>query len=185
MDNAATAGVLDFEVYLLMTMKYGMINRDAVREAKLTEHGLSLSDAESIHQRVAELLCNESTQFENLRALVEPATSDSGSLTFRGILWPEFDFTATANDDGSLRSAGYRRGRGKPQVADDPTRQPAWSMDATDFAHYFGPLTVKSTAALFDTYLPAQELHEFEWNGREYGAGFGWGLFLSASLIWT
>lgn len=74
MNAAPLVGALDFEVYLLVTMKYGLINRDAVREAKLVEHGLSLSDAERIHRRVADLLNDETTQFENLRALVGAET---------------------------------------------------------------------------------------------------------------
>lgn len=185
MNAAPLVGALDFEVYLLVTMKYGLINRDAVREAKLVEHGLSLSDAERIHRRVADLLNDETTQFENLRALVGAETPEIGSLTFPGILWPDFDFTATADRDGSIRAAGYRRVRGQVRVAEAPTGQPPWSMDTADFAQHFGPVTVTSTSALFDEYLPAQELHEFEWGGRRYGAGFGWGLFLAASMVWT
>lgn len=185
MNAAPFAHVLDFEVYLLVTMKYGMINQDAEREAKLAEHDLSFGDAERIHQRVAEVLRDKATQFAKLQTLVGVDARDAGALSFEGILWPEFDFTATGGRDGSIQTAAYRRARGEPGCAAAPTAQPPWSMDTADFAQCFGPARVTSTAALFDEYLPAQELHEFEWDGRRYGAGFGWGLFLSASLMWT
>lgn len=185
MHTAASAHVLDFEVYLLVTMKYGMINQDAEREAKLFEHGLSLGDAERIHQRVADALRDETTQFANLRALVGAEARNVGALSFKGILWPDFDFTANAGRGGSIQAAGYRRARGERCCAAAPTAQPPWSMDTADLAQCFGPTQITSTAALFAEYMPAQELHEFEWQGRRYGAGFGWGLFLSASLMWT
>lgn len=185
MTAAPLARTLDFEVYLLVTMKYGMINQDAEREAKLAEHGLSFQDAERIHGEVSELLANESTQFENLRTLVGVGEPGATSLTFNGILWKDFDFTATANESGSIRSAGYQRARGRALVATSPSEQAPWTMDLTDFTQHYGPLALTSTAPLFDEYLPAQELHKFEWDGREYGAGFGWGLFLSAAMMWT
>jgi hypothetical protein len=179
------ASVLELEVYLLVTMKYGMFDQDLERKAKLAEHGLSFGDAERIHQRVADVFRDASTQFANLQALLGAEADNGGALSFHGILWPEFDFTATADCDGSIGAAGYRRARGEPVCAAAPTVQPPWSMDTDDFAHCFGPTNVTSTSVLFDKYLPAQELHEFDWEGRRYGAGFGWGLFLSASLMWT
>ncbi|GAB5895394.1 hypothetical protein OKHIL_12010 [Mycolicibacterium mageritense] len=185
MDAAPHVGALDFEVYLLVSMKYGMINRDAVREAKLAERGLSVGDAEHIHLRVAEQLANRSTQFENLRTLVGAEAPEIGSLTFRGILWPDFDFTATANHDGSIDSAGYRRARGHALVVGSPTEQPPWSMDAADFTHNFGPVTIGYSSGLFEEMLPAHKGLDFDWNGRKYRAAFSWGLFLSASLVWT
>ncbi|MCG7583657.1 hypothetical protein [Mycolicibacterium sp. OfavD-34-C] len=70
MNTAPFTRALDFEVYLLVTMKYGMINQDSEREAKLAEHGLSFGDAERIHQRVADELRYASTQFAKLQALL-------------------------------------------------------------------------------------------------------------------
>ena len=185
MNTAPFTRALDFEVYLLVTMKYGMINQDSEREAKLAEPGLSFGDAERIHQRVADELRYASTQFAKLQALLGLRADNGNTLSFQGILWPEFDFTATADSDGSIAAAEYRRARGEPVCAAAPTIQPPWSMDTVDFAHCFGPAKVISTSVLFDKYLPAQELHEFDWEGRRYGAGFGWGLFLSASRMWT
>ena len=163
----------------------GSVDEQHLREAKLAEHGLSFGDAERIHQRVADELRYASTQFAKLQALLGLRADNGNPLSFQGILWPEFDFTATADSDGSIAAAEYRRARGEPVCAAAPTIQPPWSMDTVDFAHCFGPAKVISTSVLFDKYLPAQELHEFDWEGRRYGAGFGWGLFLSASRMWT
>lgn len=179
------ASVLDFEVYLLATMKYGMLIREADREAKLAEHGLSFADAERIHRRVAELFDNKSTQFANLRALIGTEAPEAASLTFKGILWPDYDFTATSDDSGAIRTAGYRRARGQATAAASPAEQPSWSMDVDDFTHHFGPASIGYHSELFDEVLPAHEGHDFEWNGRLYRAGFSWGLFLFASLMWT
>ncbi|CQD16763.1 hypothetical protein A5731_16045 [Mycolicibacterium conceptionense] len=183
--NAVTTSVLDFEVYLLVTMKYGMLNRKAVLEAKLAEHGLSFGDAERTHRRIAELLANEPTQFESLRALIGAETQSNEVLRFSGILWPDFDFTAEPSSTGAIQSAGYQRARGRVVVADSPTEQPPWSMDAADFGRHFGPVTVGHQSSLFDDTLPAHEGHQFDWRGKQYGAGFSWGLFLFASLMWT
>ncbi|WP_396935531.1 hypothetical protein [Mycolicibacterium sp.] len=184
--NAVSMGsVLDFEVYLLVTMKYGMLNREAVLEAKLAEHGLSFADAERTHGRITELLSNEATQFESLRALLGAGRQETQSLGFSGILWPDFDFTAHTSTSGAIQPAGYRRARGQAVVAESPTEQPPWSMDVAEFIHHFGPTTVQYQSGLFDKTLPAHVGHEFDWSGRAYGAGFSWGLFLFASLMWT
>lgn len=63
MNPVPNASVLEFEVYLLATMKFGMLIREAEREAKLADYGLSIGDSERIHRRVAELLSDRSTQF--------------------------------------------------------------------------------------------------------------------------
>ena len=185
MNPAANASVLEFEFYLLATMKFGMLIREAERGAKLADYGLSIGDSERIHHRVADLLADPSTQFENLRSLIGPETSESGSLTFSSILWPEFDFTALSGNGRAINAAVYRRARGQALGATSPTEQSPWSMDVTDFTHHFGPTTIGYHSDLFDETLPAHEGHDFNWNGRTYRAGFSWGLFLFASLMWT
>ena len=185
MNPAANSSVLEFEVYLLATMKFGMLIREAEREAKLADYGLSIGDSERIHRRIAELLADRSTQFENLRSLIGPETSENGSLTFSGILWPEFDFTAESGNGRAIKAAGYRRARGQAMGATSPTEQSPWSMDVADFTHYFGLTTIGFRSGLFDEPLPAHEGHDFNWNGRTYRAGFSWGLFRFASLMWT
>lgn len=185
MNTVPIAAVLDFEVYLLVTMKYGMLNRESVLEAKLAEHNLSFADAERTHRRIAELLSDEATQFESLRALLGATCQEAQLLGFSGILWPDFDFIAHTSASGTIQSAGYRRARGQAVVAESPTEQPPWSMDVSEFIQHFGPTTVQYQSGLFDKTLPAHTGHEFDWSGRAYGAGFSWGLFLFASLMWT
>ncbi|MFL0242578.1 MULTISPECIES: hypothetical protein [Mycobacteriaceae] len=86
-----------------------------------TSEGLSFDDAEDIHQRIAGLFDDESTRFERLKHLVGDAGDpDTRSLTYRSVLWPDFVFTATSDDDGGLESAEYRRARGKAQKAASP-----------------------------------------------------------------
>ena len=58
-------------------------------------------------------------------------------------------------------------------------------MDVADFTQHFGPTTIGYRSDLFDATLPAHEGHDFNWKGRTYRAGFSWGLFLFASLMWT
>ncbi|MDY6997010.1 MAG: hypothetical protein SW019_10460 [Actinomycetota bacterium] len=185
MNPAPSASVLEFEVYLLATMKYGMLAREAEREAKLADYGLSFGDSERIHHRVAELLADRCTQFDNLRRLVGAGSPGSDSIVFSGILWPEFDFTAFSDSSGAISSARYRRARGHVSGAASPPQQPPWSMDVHDFTRHFGPTTIGYRSDLFDEVLPAHEGHDFDWDGRPYRAGFSWGLFLFASLMWT
>lgn len=180
-DNA----IRDFEAYLLVTMKYGMINRESDLAAKLAEHGLSLGDAERIHRRITGLFDDELSRFERLKHLVGAAERpDARSLTYPSVLWPEFVFTATADSGGGIESAQYRRAAGKVQRAASPRDQAPWSMDVSEFVNTFGPVANKRSRPLFDEVLPAHDYVEFEWEGRNYSAGFSWGLFLFASLLW-
>ncbi|MGH3723363.1 MAG: hypothetical protein ACRDUS_04450, partial [Mycobacterium sp.] len=66
MNVAPVTSVIEFEIYVLVTMKFGMINREARIEAKLADHGLTLHDAEAIAERVAQALGDESTFFNGL-----------------------------------------------------------------------------------------------------------------------
>lgn len=61
--------IIDFDVYLLMTMRLrmSMANKEAQLEAKLAEHGLSLEDAELIHERIARALGDEASRYENMK----------------------------------------------------------------------------------------------------------------------
>ncbi|WP_234711875.1 hypothetical protein [Mycolicibacterium setense] len=179
-----TSGVPDFEVHQLMTMKWGMIPKRVMIEWTLREYGVSLDDAERIHQQVAGLLEDESSRFENLKQVVGVAKNDSTSLIFSSVLWPGFEFTARRGTDGTLESARYRRAGGHVRPADSPGEQPPWSMDTSEFVEHFGPATLTQSYSCTDDVLPAHEVYDFEWNGRRYGAGFSWGLFLLAGQYW-
>ncbi|WKG04907.1 hypothetical protein [Mycolicibacterium sp. HK-90] len=178
------SGVPDFEVYQLLTMKWGMIPRRAMIDWTLTEYGISTEDAQRIHQRVAGLLEDEDARFENLKQVVGVAKQDSTSLSFSSVLWPGFEFTAGVGADGLLATAQYRRAGGHPLPADSPGEQPTWSMDTAEFIEHFGPATLARRSSRTDDVLPAHEVYDFEWNGRRYGAGFSWGMFLLAGQYW-
>ncbi|MEW2481463.1 hypothetical protein AB0876_17900 [Mycobacterium sp. NPDC049093] len=179
-----TVGVPDFEVYQLMTMKWGMIPKRAMIEWTLTEFGIPLDDAQRIHRQVAGLLEVESSRFDNLKQVVGVSKQDPTSLTFSSVLWPGFEFTARQGADGTLESAQYRRAGGCVRPAKSPREQPPWSMDTVEFVEHFGPATLTHRNSLTDDVLPAHEVYDFEWNGRRYGAGFSWGLFLLAGQYW-
>lgn len=185
MNTTPDKSILDFEAYLVVTMKYVVLGNETNLTAKLAEQGLSFEDAERIHRRIAPLFDDESSRFQCLKHLVG-ATEDpeAQSLSYHSVLWPEFVFTATAANNGGIESAQYRRATGKAQKAAAPREQESWSMDVAEFAEAFGPVTSTVRKPLFDTMVPAHELLEFEWEGRDYGAAFSWGLFLHASMMW-
>ncbi|AGZ49861.1 hypothetical protein PJN25_23430 [Mycobacterium kansasii] len=186
MNVSAYAMIIDFEVYLLMTMRLrmSMANKEAQLEAKLAEHGLSLKDAERIHERIARALSDEDSRYENMKKLLGVTEQDSAGLKYSSVLWPGFDFNAIAGDEGVLESAGYRHTRRDSPPVDSPTELPTWSVDIAEFAERFGPMTLRGKWPLFDEFLPAYEEYDFFWNGEHYGARFVWGLFLSSSIYW-
>lgn len=178
--------IIDFDVYLLMTMRLrmSMANKEAQLEAKLAEHGLSLEDAELIHERIARALGDEASRYENMKKLLGVADQDSAELKYNSILWPGFDFNAIAGDEGVLESAGYWHTRRDSPCVDSPTELLTWSVDIAEFAEQFGLMTLRGKWPLFDEFLPAYEEYDFFWNGEHYGARFIWGLFLSSSICW-
>ncbi|VBA59736.1 hypothetical protein [Mycobacterium attenuatum] len=186
MNAASVTAIIDFEVYLLMTMKLrmSMANKEAQLEAKLAERGFSIDDGERIHQRVTEVLADEASRFENITKLLGIADQESRSLTYSSILWPGFDFNAIASEDRRLESARYWHTRRDSPSGAFPTELHTWSVDVTEFAEQFGPVTIRGKWPLFDKILPAYEEYEFSWNGERYGARFIWGLFLSSSIYW-
>lgn len=184
MNIVPETSVLDFEVYALVTMKFGMINREARMEAKLAEHGLSWGDAEAIGERLARTLGDESSFFSSLLGFLG-AGEDSASVKFSSVLWPEFDFEAVADANGVVESGRYKRVRGRAPDADSPRDLPPWSVGVPEFAERFGPVTLKRRTAPGEGLLPAHESYTFEWDGEHYGAGFSWGLFLFAAKLWT
>jgi hypothetical protein len=187
MNTSFAAATIDFEIYLLMTMKLrmSMANKEAQLEAKLAELGLSLGDAELIHERVANGLGDEASRFGDMKMLLGIADQDSSTLTYSSVLWPGFDFTAIAGEDGLIESARYSHTRRNPLNVDGPSQLPIWSVDITEFSEHFGPVAIRGKWPLFDKFLPAYEEYEFLWNGERYGARFIWGLFLSSSIYWN
>jgi hypothetical protein len=185
MDAASVTDVLEFEVFVLLTMKLRLKMSQKLDhlEAKLTDHGLTVADGERIHDRVAQALGDEISFFDNLTHLLG-ADRGSTSLKFTSVLWPEFDFTAVAGEGRQTASALYRHVRADGQRVDSPTELPLWGLDLDEFAAQFGPLKLGSQWPLFDEHIPAYAEHEFEWNGWPYGAGFSWGLFMFAAQSW-
>ena len=186
MNTAAVTAIVDFEVYLLMTMKLRirMSHKEAQLEAKLAEHGFSVDDGERLHERVAEALADEASYFGNMKKLLGIADQDATSLEYSSVLWPGFDFNAIASEDGLLESARYWHTRRCSPTADSPIGLPIWSMDVTEFTQQFGPMRGSRRWSLFDKLLPAYEEYEFPWNGESYGAGFSWGLFMFSAKSW-
>lgn len=114
MNSGPVSATLDFEVYVLMTMKLTitMSRREAQLQVKLAQRGLSVGDAERIHGQVAEALGDESCYFSNMTSLLDLRDQAATSRQFRSVMWPGFDFTATAGDDGRLDSrCGVQSGR--------------------------------------------------------------------------
>lgn len=186
MSTASAAAIVDFEVYLLMTMKLrmSMANKEAQLEAKLAELGFSFGDAELIHERVANALGDEASRFEDMKILLGIADEDSSTLKYSSVLWPGFDFTAIAGEDGLIELARYSHARRNPLNVDCPSQLSTWSVDITEFSELFSPVAIRGKWPLFDKFLPAYEEYEFSWNGECYGARFIWGLFLSSSIYW-
>ncbi len=181
-----SAAIVDFEVYLLATMKLRirMSHKEAQLEAKLAYHGLSVGDAERIHERVAVTLGDEASYFKNMKDALGFHDQDATLLEFRSVLWPEFDFKAVASEDGLLESARYWHTRRDSPVADSPIGLPIWHMDVTEFTERFGPMNGGRQWSLFDKLLPAYEEYEFSWGGEIYGEGFSWGLFMFSAMSW-
>jgi hypothetical protein len=186
MNAASVTEITDFEVYLLMTMRRrtSMLDEESMLDAKLAEHGISADDAARVHERVSQVLSDESTRFANITTLLGAAGPDAASVTYRSVLWPGFDFRAAAGADGQLHSARYRHTDHVVPQAESPEVLPAWSMDVSEFTERFGPMVRGHQWPLFDTALPGYEKHEFTWDGRRYGVGFNWGLFLFSSQYW-
>jgi hypothetical protein len=104
-ENGASVGAaVDFEVYLLMTMKLRirMSHKEFQLDTKLAEHGLSVGEAEHIHERVAETLGDEASYFQNMKKLLGIADQDAASFEYDSVFWPGFSFNATASEDGML-----------------------------------------------------------------------------------
>lgn len=185
MNTASFTAIIEFEVYLLMTMKLRMVNADArLLQAKLAEFGLSVRDAENTHERVTEALGDKASYFGNMKKLLGIADQDAASLEYSSVLWPGFGFNAIAGEEGVLESARYWHTKRDSRGVDSPIGLPAWSVDITEFTEYFGPMTGGQKWSLFDKLLPGHEEYEFRWDGERYGAAFSWGLFLWVTTLW-
>lgn len=154
-------------------------------EIKLAEYGLTVADGERIHSQMISTLVDENSFFTNLGTFLG-ADSDVKVISFASVLWPEFEFKATIDTDGGrLESARYwHTGATAGEKGVSPRGVAKWGADLDEFTAWFGPLKRESVRPIFDNFLPAYEEHRFEWNGRDYGAGFCWGLFMFASQIW-
>ncbi|AMW19448.1 hypothetical protein [Mycobacteroides chelonae] len=183
MNTIPIPAIIDFEVYLLITMKARLVNRQNFLEAKLSEFDISVDEALRVHAKVAEALGGRTSRFENMKAFLG-VVSNSESLKYESVLWPEFDFSATANESGLLDSAGYIRTRGAFRSVNSPTELIPWSTDIAEFTHQFGPMVDGRRWHPTDKILPGYEEYEFLWKEDRYGVGFGWGLFLYASKYW-
>jgi hypothetical protein len=186
MDSTLYAEVVDFEVYLLMTMKplLSLKNSRGLLDARLAPIGLSLDGAVRIHDRVAEALNNDTSRFRDMKTLLGVLDEDATSLKYNSVLWPGFGFNAHADVNGLLESAGYTHIEHISLDVESPTQLAAWSCDIPEFDERFGPAISRAKRPLFDDILPAYESYEFLWQGDRYSAGFLWGLFVSSSMVW-
>ncbi|WP_078345168.1 hypothetical protein [Mycobacteroides chelonae] len=195
MSLIANTAVFDFEVYVLMTMKLRLKMTSDPDEKlrlqnKLAEYDLTLADGERVHDQIGGLLVDEDSFFTNLRSIMG-TDANATELSFTSVLWPEFDFKATADANGRLESARYwhtRRPIARPHL-DSPNDVSYWSMDLDEFSEHFGPINRVVQRPLFDELLPAYEEHQFDWideygHTRDYGAGFCWGLFMFVGQSW-
>ncbi|WP_089025313.1 hypothetical protein [Mycobacterium persicum] len=169
---------------MTMKLRIKMSHKEDQLAAKVADHGLSVDDAERIHERVAEALGDEASYFGNMKKLLGIADQDATSVEYSSILWPGFDFTAIASEDGFLESARYRHKKRNSPTAGSPIGLPIWSMDVAEFTERFGPMNGGRQWPLFDKLLPAYEEYEFSWEGASYGAGFSWGLFMFSAKSW-
>jgi hypothetical protein len=185
MTATAFSGVVDFEVYLLMTMKPRLSLADAqgLFDTKVAQAGLSLDVARRIYHRISEALSEETSRFQDIKAVLG-VDEDATSLKYSSVLWPGFEFVAKADVNGVLESAGYLHLERLAIGAQSPTDLAAWSVDIAEFNERYGPVIQREKRPLFDKVLPAYEEYEFAWDGDRYGARFLWGLFLSSSVYW-
>lgn len=174
--------VLDFEIYLLMTMRFGLLDKRNEIEKKLSEHELSLDEGEFIHGKMKNFFNDEQYFLSNLYKCLD--MQHHSPLGFNSALWPGYDFTATTGESGRVDSAQYKRTREVSHEMQSPAELPPWCMDVSDFAAHFGGVILRQQYSLSDKFLPAHDYYEFEWNGDRYGAGFSWGIFLSAARLW-
>src|SRR5437660_11645357 len=130
MDKRLVEAVVHFEVHILMTMKLRikMSHEEAKLEAKLAEQGISLSNAEHIHKRIAGALGDEESYFVNLKRLLGIPGQDP-ELRYDSIVWPGFEFRAVLGSDGCVESAQYWHSAGNPLKTGDPSEVPIWSID--------------------------------------------------------
>jgi hypothetical protein len=153
-------------------------------DAKLSTAGVTLDAAVRIHDRIAKTLSKEASRFHDLQTLLGVQDQDAVSLRYGSKLWPGFEFNANAGLNGEIESAGYTHVERAPLDVESPTQLPPWSVDIAQFDRRFGPSARRGKRPLFDDILPAYEEYEFSWEGDRYGAGFLWGIFLSASAYW-
>ncbi|WP_245830089.1 hypothetical protein [Mycobacterium numidiamassiliense] len=168
---------------MTMKLRVKMSHKEAELEAKLAEHGLSVDEAQRVHDRLALILGGEASYFQNTKKLMgaDPAAT---SLEYTSVLWPGFYFKAIASEDGPLESARYWHNSRELADVESPIGLPIWSMDVTEFAERFGPMNGGRKWSLFDELLPAYEEYEFQWGEDSYGAGFSWGLFMFSAMSW-
>jgi hypothetical protein len=184
--TASINSILNFETYVLMTMKLRlkMLRKEAVLAAELSQHGFSIDDAERIHQQVSGALEEETTRFANMKQLLSIPDRDASVLRYNSVVWPGFEFNAIADGRGLLKSVAYSRKLSHSTSAKSPTELALWSVDLAEFTEHFGPMRKSRQWSVSDQLLPAYEEYEFPWEGESYGAGFSWGLFMFASKSW-
>lgn len=186
MDLTLSASIVEFEVYLLMTMKprLSLADTRGLLDAKLSKAAVTLDAAVRIHDRIAQVLSEETSRFRHLQILLGVQEEGVASLRYRSELWPGFEFNASAGLNGQIESAGYVHAQRAALDFKSPTQLAPWSVDIREFDEHFGPASRRGKRPLFDDILPAYEEYEFLWEGDRYGAGFLWGIFLSASAYW-
>ncbi len=186
MTTASINTIVNFEIYVLMTMKLRlkMSRKEAALAAKLSQHGFSIDEAERIHRQVSGALEEQSTRFASMKELLSAADQRASVSTYSSVLWPGFDFTAIADDRRLLESAAYSHNSRDSTIVRSPTELALWSVDLAEFTEPFGPMRKSRQWPVSDQLLPAYEEYEFPWDEESYGAGFSWGLLMFSSKSW-
>lgn len=167
-----------------MKLRLQMSREETALAAKLSQHGVPIDDAERIHREVSGALEEETTRFASIKELLGITGQDASTVTFSSVVWPGFDFNASADDRGLLKSAAYSHKLRRAIRVEAPTELALWSVDLGEFTAHFGPMRKGRQWSASDELLPAYEEYEFPWDGESYGAGFSWGLLMFSSKSW-
>ncbi|MFD4403404.1 hypothetical protein ACFWPH_11615 [Nocardia sp. NPDC058499] len=174
MTEGSIPGTMDFEIYLLMSMR-----RNAnIKRHKLRSLGIDQSEAESRSRRVKGFLGFGPDRFLNLASILNiPVSKSNTSLLHPLKLWPDFNFYVE-NDGGFWGMAKFERASSatRPQM-DLPEKLAPWSVAVDDFEATF------STFRCTDGFPPWEEFVFQGFDGVEYGADFSYRLLQKIEVI--
>ena len=171
MDLTLSASIVEFEVYLLMTMKprLSLADTRGLLDAKLSKAAVTLDAAVRIHDRIAQVLSEETSRFRHLQILLGVQEEGVASLRYRSELWPGFEFNASAGLNGQIESAGYVHAQRAPLDFKSPTQLAPWSVDIREFDEHFGLPADAARDRYSTTFFP--RMRNMSSCGRETATG--------------